>query len=93
VFFWESDFVPGRPGTEEFDFCSCPYPGTKGHRDKKISLSRGNLLLNLKYEVLILSDKNSFISFLYVGQVKKSGFALLGKNLNLKSFFLVGPFK
>jgi hypothetical protein len=22
------------------DFCSCPWPGTKGHRDKKISLSR-----------------------------------------------------
>ena len=27
------------PGTSQ-DFCSCPCPRTKGHRDKKISLSR-----------------------------------------------------
>ena len=31
--------VPGQKSLSR-DFCSCPCPGTKGHRDKKISLSR-----------------------------------------------------
>jgi hypothetical protein len=31
--------VPGQRGLSR-DICSCPCPGTKGHRDKKISLSR-----------------------------------------------------
>ena len=31
--------VPGQRNLSR-DICSCPCPGTKGHRDKKISLSR-----------------------------------------------------
>ena len=32
-------FVPGQRSLSR-DICSCPCPGTKGHRDKKIFLSR-----------------------------------------------------
>ena len=43
-FFWEGYFVPGRDGTGQRslsrDICSCPCPGTKGHRDKNFFLSR-----------------------------------------------------
>ena len=40
--FWGVILSPDVPGQKSLsrDICSCPCPGTKGHRDKKFSLSR-----------------------------------------------------
>ena len=53
--------VPGQRSLSR-DICSCPCPGTKGHRDKKIFLSRDKGTTGRPVETLVHSS--CFVFFL-----------------------------